>query len=96
MGEDGQNQAKLNYRLVQVVISAVEQKSGEKGGAWVAHLVKRRTSAQVTISRFVGSSPASGSVLTAQSLELLRILCLPLSLFLPHSCSVSLTKINKC
>ena len=65
-------------------------------GAWVAQLVKRRTSAQVTISRFVGSSPATGSVLTAQSLELLRILCLPLSLFLPHSCSVSLSKINKC
>ena len=31
--------------------------------------VKRLTSAQVTISRFVSSSPASGSVLTVQSLE---------------------------
>ena len=39
------------------------------GGAWVAQLVERLTSAQVMISRFVGSSPASGSVLTAQSLE---------------------------
>ena len=40
-------------------------------GAWVAQSVERPTSAQVTISRFVGSSPApaSGSVLTAQSLE---------------------------
>ena len=36
---------------------------------WVVQLVKRSTSAQVMISQFVGSSPASGSVLTAQSLE---------------------------
>ena len=35
----------------------------------MALLVKRPTSAQVTISRFVGSSPASGSVLMARSLE---------------------------
>ena len=35
----------------------------------MAQSVKRPTSAQVTISRFVGSSPTSGSVLTAQSLE---------------------------
>ena len=62
-------------------------------GAWVAQSVKRPTSAQVMISRFVGSSPVSGSVLTAQSLELLRILCLPLSLPLPHSHSLS--KIDK-
>ena len=41
----------------------------EEGGAWVAQSVKRPTSAQVTISLFVGSSPALGSVLTAQSLE---------------------------
>ena len=39
------------------------------GGAWVAQSVGRPTSAQVVISRSVGSSPASGSVLTAQSLE---------------------------
>ena len=38
-------------------------------GAWVARSVKRPTSAQVMISRSVSSSPASGSVLTAQSLE---------------------------
>ena len=38
-------------------------------GAWVAQLVKRPTSAQVMILQFVGSSPASGSVLTARSLE---------------------------
>ena len=38
-------------------------------GAWVARSVKRPTSAQVTISRSVSSSPASGSGLTARSLE---------------------------
>ena len=35
----------------------------------MAQLVKRPTSAQVMISRSVSLSPASGSVLTAQSLE---------------------------
>ena len=39
-------------------------------GAWVAQSVKWPTSAQVMISRSVSSSPASGSVLTARSLEL--------------------------
>ena len=39
------------------------------GGAWVAQAVKCPTLAQVMISRFVGLSPALGSVLTAQSLE---------------------------
>ena len=38
-------------------------------GAWVAQSVERPTSAQVMILRSVGSSPASGSVLTAQSPE---------------------------
>ena len=38
-------------------------------GTWVAQSVKRPTWAQVMISHFVGSSPESGSVLTAQSLE---------------------------
>ena len=37
--------------------------------AWVTQSVKHPTSAQVTISRFAGSSPASGSVLTAQGHE---------------------------
>ena len=39
------------------------------GGAWVAQSVERPTSAQVMISRSVSSSPASGSVLTAEGLE---------------------------
>ena len=38
-------------------------------GAWVAQSVKRPTLAQVMITRSVSSSPASGSVLTAQRLE---------------------------
>ena len=38
-------------------------------GTWVAQWVKCPTSAQVMISWFMGSSPALGSVLTAQSLE---------------------------
>ena len=37
-------------------------------GGWVAQS-KRLTSAQVMVSWLVGSSPASGSVLAAQSLE---------------------------
>ena len=58
----------------------------------MAQSVKRPTSAQVVISWFMGSSPSSGSVLTAQNLELvsdsvspslsappLLALCLPLS-----------------
>ena len=38
-------------------------------GTCVAQSVECPTSAQVTISRFVGSSPVSGSVLIVQSLE---------------------------
>ena len=38
-------------------------------GTHVAQLVKHVTSAKVTISQFVGSTPASGSVPTVQRLE---------------------------
>ena len=38
-------------------------------GTCVAQLFERPTSAQVMVSWFVSSSPTSGSVLTAQSLE---------------------------
>ena len=38
-------------------------------GIWVAQSVKHPISAQVMISLLVSSSPTSGSVLTAQSLE---------------------------
>ena len=44
-------------------------KGKEARGAWVAQSVKHLTPAQVTISRFMGSSLPLGSVLTAQSLE---------------------------
>ena len=47
----------------------VQPKKMQMRGAWVAQLVERPISAQVTISRSVSSSPASGSVLTAWSLE---------------------------
>ena len=39
------------------------------GATWVAHSVKHQTLAQVIISWFVGLSPTSGSVLTAQDME---------------------------
>ena len=48
---------------------AKKKKLKKKWGAWVAEPIECPTSAQVTISPSVGSSPASGSVLTAQSLE---------------------------
>ena len=38
-------------------------------GVWVAQLVKRPTSAHIMISQPMSSSPESGSVLTARSLE---------------------------
>ena len=67
----------------------------------MAQLVKHPTSAQVMISRSVGSSPVPGSVLTAQSLEpvadsVSRSLSAPrpLTLCLPLSLSLSLSKIN--
>ena len=44
-------------------------KSLQDRGTRVTQLVKCPTSAQVMILQFVGSSPVSGSVLTAQSLE---------------------------
>ena len=44
-------------------------KQNKTRGAWVAQSVERPTSAQVTISQSVSSSPASGSGLMAQSLE---------------------------
>ena len=50
-------------------LSKINIKNMKNRGAWVGHLVKHLTSAQVMISRFVGSSPMLGSVLTAQSLE---------------------------
>ena len=65
---------------------------GEPG--WLSRLsVQLLISAQVTISRFVGSSPVSGSALTVRSL--LGILSLSLSLFAPPSLALSLCVKNK-
>ena len=65
-------------------------------GAWVAQSVERPTSAQVVISGFVSSSPALGSVLTAQSLEPVSDSVSPsLSASSPaHTLFLSLSKIN--
>ena len=66
-------------------------------GAWVVQLVKHLTWAQVMISQFLSSSPASGSVLTAQSLEpTLDSVSLTLSAppLLTISLSLSLSKIK--
>ena len=63
--------------------------------AWVAQLVKHWTSAQVMISRFVGSSPTWGSVLTAWSLEPASDSVSPSLSAPPCSCSVSLSFKNK-
>ena len=64
----------------------------------MAQLVKRLTMAQVTISPFVSSRPASGCVLTAQSLEPASDSVSP-SLFAPTPLvlclSLSLSKMNK-
>ena len=49
--------------------SKVLCQEGWTWGTWLAQPVKRLTLAHVMISRFVGSSPASSSVLTARSLE---------------------------
>ena len=54
--------------LSNTFFSILFKKKNERG-AWVAQLVERPTLAQVMISQFVSSSPASGSVLIAQSLE---------------------------
>ena len=65
-------------------------------GAWVAQLVEHPTLARVMISQLVGLSPASGSVLTAQSLEpALDSVSPSLSLPLTHSHSVSVSLKNK-
>ncbi len=65
-------------------------------GAWVAQSVERPTSAQVTISRSVSSSPASGSGLMAQSLEPASdSVSLSLCPSPVHALSLSVPKINK-
>ena len=60
-------------------------------GAWVAQSVNRPTSAPVMTSRFVGSSPVLGSVLTARSLKSASDSVVPLSLLLAYLLSLSLS-----
>ena len=64
-------------------------------GAWGAQLVKCPTLTQVMISQLVGSSPASGSVLTARSPEPASDSVSPcLSAPLPLVLCLSLSKLN--
>ena len=62
------------------MILSIDAEKAYDRGAWVAQSAKHLTSSQVMISRFVSSSPTSGSVLTAQSLE-------PASVSVPPSLS---------
>ena len=69
-------------------------------GAWRVQSVRCLTSVQVMISQLVGSSPASGSVLTAQSLEpaldsVSPSLSVPPPLLFCLSLSLSLCQKNK-
>ena len=52
-----------------LIVSILHKKRLRHRGAWVAQSAEPPTLAQVMISWFVSWSPASGSVLTAQSLE---------------------------
>ena len=71
-------------------------KEEKSWGAWVAQSVKCPSSAQVTISRFVGASPTSDSVLTARSLEPASDSVSPShSAPPPLTLCLSLSKINK-
>ena len=77
----------LSKLFLSTIKGEIPTERKECEGTWVAQLVKYSTSAQVMISRFVGSSPALGCVLAAQSLE-------PASDSLSLSLSLSLSKIN--
>ena len=59
----------VNLTIYQLYSKNLFFKKGKFWGAWVAQSVGHPTSAQVMISKSVSSSPASGCVLTAQSLE---------------------------
>ena len=67
MGENNKHRVENLSSAGKAVLSKIS--SELTGAPWVAQWVQHPTSAQVTISWFVGSSPALGLVLTAQSLE---------------------------
>ena len=71
-----------------------KKKKKKDRGTWGARSAKHQTSAPVTISLFVSSSPTSGSVLTAQSLEPGFCVSLSLSPSPAGTLSLSLSKIN--
>ena len=81
-------------RKREMVLSSKTHRNVSRG-AWVAQSVKRPTSAQVTISWSVSSSPAWGSGLMAQRLEPASDSVSPSLPAPPHSCSVSLCLKNK-
>ena len=85
----------LSSRCLGVFNRMNMDKNADHWGSWVAQSVTCPTSAQVMISQFMGSSPASGSVLTARSLEPASDSVSP-SLTSP-ACTLSLclSKINK-
>ena len=89
--------ASLDSELLERENAKAGRRSGRRG-AWVAQSVKCPTSAQVMISPFVSSSPASGSVLTAWSLESASDSVSPsLSQLSPLlTLCLCLSKINKC
>ena len=64
--EEGSGQPTSDAAMWELRLHMNKDKPGD---AWVAQSVARLTLAQVMISRFVSSSPMSGSALTAQSLE---------------------------
>ena len=64
-------------------------KNSNFGGAWVAQSVKRLTSAQVMISRVCELEPLTGLCADSSEPGACFELCLPLSLALPCSHSLS-------
>ena len=67
------------------------------GAPWWLSPLSDLTWAEVGISQFVSWSPASGSVLTAQSLESVSdSVSSSLCLFPTHALFLSVSKMNKC
>ena len=84
----------VNFILGESQLNTLLLKNTSSRGTWVPQSVECLTSAQVMISQFVGSSPVSGSVLTAQRLgSAWDSVSPPLSL--PRRSLFSLSKLNK-
>ena len=78
----------------QLFVAKVKLKvsAAKRLDAWVAQSVQHLTLAQVMISWFVSSSPHGGLCWHLRAWSLLPILCLTLSLPLPHLHSISLSQ----